>query len=161
VGPISFCDRVEDVLLTERLSSPPYAFRRLCDQDTRRLIDGKADTLPKPKASSRPMLRQLKPNEVHEIVKAYEAGSTPNELAARFRVHRTTVMANLRKRGVTIRRTVPRLSPESVDEAATLYRDGWSLSQLAARFETTGPTVGRALRKVGVKIRSGPGWAAK
>lgn len=49
------------------------------------------------------MLRRLKSEEVDEMVRAYEAGSTPNEMAARFQVHRTTVMANLRRRGVTIR----------------------------------------------------------
>jgi lambda repressor-like predicted transcriptional regulator len=99
------------------------------------------------------MLRQLKPREVDEMVQAYEAGSTPNELATRFRVHRTTVTANLRRRGVVIRETVPRLRREDVDEAAALYRGGWSLSQLGAKFRVSSPTMSQALRKVGVTVR--------
>jgi hypothetical protein len=102
------------------------------------------------------MLRQLKPGEVDEMVSLYEADPdcTPNQLAARFGVHRTTVVANLRRRGVAIRRTSPRLSPEDVAEAAHIYRaERWSLSRLSTKFGVFSAAVSRALRDAGVAIR--------
>jgi DNA-binding MarR family transcriptional regulator len=143
------------VLLTEHLSSPPYPFRRLCEQDIRGLIRAKAGVtdLPKPKAGTRSLLRRLKPAEVDAMVKAYEAGGTLTELGTLFKVDRTTAMRALKRRGVTIRELVPRLSPEDVVEAAALYRDGSSLSQLGEKFGVSPPTMSRALRKSGVAIR--------
>lgn len=146
------------VLLTGHLSHPPIPFLRLCEQDIRGLIEskaGKIDASSGPKTDAPPMLRQLKPAEVDEIVRLYEADAdrTPEQLAAHFGVHRTTVTYHLRRRGVTIRPRVPAMSAEDIETAARLYRSGSPLSQLSAKFQVADGTVARNLRKAGVALR--------
>lgn len=146
------------MLLTEHLSNPSYPLRRLCKQDVGGLIEsnaGKVDAWPRPAVARRPMLRQLKPDEVDEMVRLYEAdlNLTPTQLAARFGVHRTTVSANLRRRGVTIRARVPAMSARDIEEAAALYRAGWSLSKLGTKYGISDRTVGIKLKQAGVVLR--------
>jgi DNA invertase Pin-like site-specific DNA recombinase len=44
--------------------------------------------------------RRLIPNRVDELIAAYGAGAPINELARAFAIHRTTVMAHIKHRGV-------------------------------------------------------------
>jgi hypothetical protein len=47
---------------------------------------------------------KLRPDQVQELVAQYEAGASMCELAALFKVHRTTVSAHLRRQGLLARR---------------------------------------------------------
>lgn len=85
----------------------------------------------------------------------YEAGATAPELAARFGVHRTTVVAHLRRKGVAIRRRG--LQAVEVDEVARLYGQGWSTVGLGKRFGVSDHTISAALRNAGVSIRTRSG----
>jgi len=84
---------------------------------------------------------------------AVEAGNSVLQLAARFNIHRTTVLAHLERNGVPRRRSGPKLSDEDVHQAVVLYRDGLSLKAIGVRFLVAPDTIGKALRRVGVKLR--------
>lgn len=99
----------------------------------------------------------LEPDEVAELVATYQAGATIDELAARFSVHRTTVMAHLDRSGVARRQRG--LAPEQVEEAAQLYLGGWSLVRVGDHFQVDAETVRQSLMSVGCPIRPRPGWA--
>ncbi len=72
-------------------------------------------------------------------------------LAARWRMHRTTVAAQLRRSGVELRRQG--IPSERIDEAVRLYGEGWSLQRLAERYRCDDETVRTYLRRAGVRIR--------
>ena len=98
------------------------------------------------------MQRRLAAEQVGQLVNEYEAGDDMKELAVRWKLHRTTVAAQLRRAGVRLRRQgVP---AERLDEAVRLYGDGWSLQRLAERFACDDETVRQALRRAGVPLRA-------
>jgi hypothetical protein len=57
-------------------------------------------TKPKP---GRQVQRRLTPEQVEQLVTEYRAGSSVQELAAKWRLHRTTVSAQGRRAGVRLR----------------------------------------------------------
>ncbi len=98
--------------------------------------------------------RRMSQEEVDVLIGEFRAGATVTQLAERFDVHRTTVMAQLR------RGNVPRLgewSPTQVSHVADRYRGGETLDEIAVTLGVDPRTVGRQLRRAGVPIRpSGP-----
>ncbi len=75
-------------------------------------------------------------------------------LAARWKMHRTTVAAQLRRAGAELRwQGVP---TERISEAVRLYGDGWSCQRLAERYRCDDETVRQVLRRAGVQMR--PSW---
>lgn len=94
----------------------------------------------------------LAPEQVAELVDAYESGATTVELSESFAIHRRTVVLHLHRQGVSLRRGG--LVPEHVNEAADLYRSGLSLAKIAARFSTSAHTVRRALISLDVEMRT-------
>lgn len=100
--------------------------------------------------------RQLRPEEVDELVEAYRAGATARKLGGLFGIHPKTVGKHLRARGIDT--TPPGLAPEHIPTAIHLYEDqGWSLARIADRFGTTPNTVWRRLLEAGVTIRDPQG----
>lgn len=91
-------------------------------------------TPPAPEASYRTM-RQLRPNEIDELVEAYRAGSTIQALASQLRLHRSTVGQHLRARGIDTQ--PPGLHPDDVPAACKLYRSGDVLIKEPFREVTT------------------------
>jgi hypothetical protein len=85
--------------------------------------------------------------EVTEMIKEYERQVPVKDLAQRFGIHRLTVTALLRRRGVELRRTG--LTPEDILLAASLYGQGWSLARLGTRYGVDSTSVWRALRAAG------------
>jgi len=72
-------------------------------------------------------------------------------LAARWKMHRSTVAAQLRRAGVELRRQgVP---AERLSEAVRLYGEGWSCPRLAERYSCDDATVRQVLRRAGVELR--------
>ncbi|HVF74592.1 MAG TPA: hypothetical protein VM938_06045 [Acidimicrobiales bacterium] len=85
------------------------------------------------------------------MAKAYQAGALIRELAQRYNINRTTVMAHLDRQGVPTR--YRRLSEAQIAEAAQLYPQGWSLRKLSQRYGTSDNTVRSALLAAGVQTR--------
>ena len=134
----------------EALSKATYQTKRLLEMAVAWPEDLPDETLPA--AAACKTARQLKPGELDELVKAYEAGATVFQLATRFGIHRTTVGQHLKARGVDTRPTA--FGPGELEEAAALYRSGWALSKIGERFGVAYTTVWRHLRAVGVEMRA-------
>jgi lambda repressor-like predicted transcriptional regulator len=98
--------------------------------------------------------RQLRADEVDELVCAHRSGAKLRELAALSGVSAHTVSNHLRARGINTRRG---LDPEDVPAAAQLYRSGWSLARVAEKFGTTANTVRARLLEVGLRTRDTQG----
>jgi DNA-directed RNA polymerase specialized sigma24 family protein len=96
-------------------------------------------------------MRQLRPDEVDELVAAYKAGTTARELAVRFGIHRMTVGKHLRARGIDT--TPPGLTPDQLAKAIQLYESGEPLSQIAVILPAPQSTIRDHLRAAGVTMR--------
>jgi hypothetical protein len=91
--------------------------------------------------------KRLRIAEVDELVAAYRAGGRVDALAARFDVHRTTVIAHLRRRHIKRRTTLTAWDHDMFSTAAALYASGQSLAAVAVRFgidPSTAPTASAA-----------------
>jgi DNA-binding CsgD family transcriptional regulator len=111
-----------------------------------------------PKRQSAQPQRRLKPSEVDTLVALYEAGASHRQLAARFGVHRETVLEHLKRRGVPGRPNRRKLSDEQVQAAARLYESGLSLAQVGETFGVNAQTIRTHLSRAGVPIRPRRGW---
>lgn len=98
-----------------------------------------------------PVQRRLGPDEVTELVAAYRQGVPVAELAASFRVNRTTVLGHVRRHGVP-RRNRRALLQVDVDRAVKLYAEGRSAEWLAEELRVAPTTVRRALKDAGVSL---------
>jgi hypothetical protein len=97
---------------------------------------------------------------IERLVAGHAEGSSVLQLAARFNIHRTTVLAHLQRNGIPRRRSGPKLNDGDAHEAAVLYRDGPSLKAIRVRFLVAPDTIGKALRRLGVRIRPRRGWTS-
>ena len=102
---------------------------------------------------SNPPQRRLPERDVDELADAYLRGSTLDELASRFAVHRTTVMRHLDRRGVARRRNVRKMTDRAVKLAAARYQGGLSLQGVAADFDVDASTLAREFRRAGIPVR--------
>ena len=78
---------------------------------------------------------------------------TVNQLAKRVKIHRTTVMRHLKRRGAQTRPAVRKLSDTQAEQAAELYSSGLSLKAVAAQFGVDPETVRKELIALGVERR--------
>ena len=99
----------------------------------------------------RQVQRRLTPDEVEQLVRDYQAGDSMQQLARRWRLHRTTVAEQLRREGVPVRQRGIRA--ERLNEAIRLYNEGWSCLRLADRYDCDDETVRQALRRANVRLR--------
>jgi hypothetical protein len=131
--------------VTEALANPSFQVRRLLNM---------AEKWPDQQDSSQPpttqcrTARQLRPEEIDELVTAYTAGETVYELAHRTGIHRSTIGKHLRARGVDT--TPPGLHPNDVPAAVELYRAGWTHVQIAEQFGVGQTTIRGLLHAAGV-----------
>jgi transposase-like protein len=96
--------------------------------------------------------RRLSPEQIEQLVAAYQAGEDMKTLAARWQLHRTTVAGHLVKAGIELRRQG--LPDNRLRDAAQLYSEGWSCARLAERFDCNAETVRQRLKAAGVQLRS-------
>jgi DNA-binding CsgD family transcriptional regulator len=144
-----------------RLSNAGKDFVRVSDKGVRDpecRKDFEVECVRQLAAANRQTQIRLGPADVERLIAAYAEDSSVLQLAARFNIHRTTVLAHLERNGVPRRRSGPKLRDEDV-EAAILYRDGLSLKAIGVRFLVAPDTIEKALRHVGVKIRPRRGWS--
>jgi transposase-like protein len=102
---------------------------------------------------------RLRSVEVEELVAAYRAGDNVEQLAERFGVHRTTVLAHLGRRQVQLRPTFTCWDHDDLTAAVALYASGASLASVAAQFGVDPSTVANRFRRAAIAIRPRRGWA--
>jgi len=137
------------VELMRRYSNPDFT------QDLRRLLDSPSARKPRSRRR-RKNHRRLNSSEVDRLVESYEQGTLLMDLALTFGIHRTTVMAHLRRRGAEARYGV---IERNIEEAKRLYMEGHSLATVGRHFGVDAATVRRALIAAHVAIRPRNGWA--
>jgi len=136
----------------------------LAKQDIRKSLDNalsmnSADKWRPGDTRSRQRQRRLSPTEGAELARRYIAGATAKELAQRFHIHRTTVLAQLERQGVDRRRCLRRMADTEVTHAALIYAEGHSLKTTAAHFGVDAETLRREFKKAGIHVRPRRGWA--
>ena len=106
--------------------------------------------------SRRQTQRRLTPAEVLGLNEGYLDGLTIEDLATRFHVHRTTVMAQLERSRIPRRGKGP---PHSVvQEAIQLYLDGQSTAVIGELLGFSARTIRQRLAVAGVQIRGPHDW---
>jgi transposase-like protein len=111
---------------------------------------------PQPHGKPKQVQRRLQPDEILDLVAAYQAGTTITDLAKQFQIHPMTVTAHLQRQGVKLRQRG--LTQAQIEEAAKLYADGWSLTRIGNHFGVYPHSVRYRLRQAGVQLRPRPGW---
>jgi hypothetical protein len=104
-----------------------------------------------PPDGSRQIQRRLPPEEVEEVVAAYQAGATALTLADKHSIHRTTVLALLERHHVSRRGRV--LTPDHIERAVSSYASGRSCASIAKELQVNPETVRQALLKADVAMR--------
>lgn len=89
-----------------------------------------------------------------DLVAAYRTGVPVEELAASFRVNRTTVLGHVRRHGVP-KRDRRAIQGDDVDKAVRLYAEGRSADWVSVEMQVAASTVRRALKDAGVTMRPG------
>ncbi|WP_412519271.1 helix-turn-helix domain-containing protein [Actinomadura madurae] len=92
--------------------------------------------------------RQLRADQVEQLIADYRAGATVYELGDRFGIERRTVSNILHRYGVPRRRHG--LTPEQVDDAIHLYTLGWFLARVGDHLGVNHTTVLNKLRERGI-----------
>ncbi|MEU0470702.1 hypothetical protein ABZ215_42475 [Amycolatopsis sp. NPDC006131] len=95
--------------------------------------------------------RQLRTDQIEQLIAGYQAGATVYELGDRFGIERRTVSNILHRHGVPMRRRG--LSPDQVDDAIYLYKLGWSLARVGDHLGVNHTTVLTKLRERGIPTR--------
>ena len=107
-----------------------------------------------PLVASLPVQRRLALEEMVDLIAAYRRGVPVEELAASFRINRTTVLRQVRRHGVP-KRDRRALRPDDVAKAAKLYAEGRSAEWVVEELKVAASTVRRALKQVGITMRPG------
>lgn len=119
--------------------------------------------LPDPTKPARPRLgqrkpgkaKQLKADQVQELIAGYTEGATVYTLSKQFGIDRRTVSEILHRHQVPMRRRG--LSTEQIYEAVKLYEDGWSLARIGEYLSVDPTTVLNRLRERGIPTRDAQG----
>jgi len=83
----------------------------------------------------------------------YRAGEPIIVLAERFKVHRSTVLGQLRRLKEPRRSEASRWSEKELASAVQRYTEGALLAEIAATYGIHQSTVGSRLRAAGVRMR--------
>ena len=94
--------------------------------------------------------------EVELLARCYLEGSTLNELAGHFRVHRHTVMELLEKAGISRRGKGP--STDEIATATELYEEGHATATIGLMLGFSGETIRQRLLEAGISIRGPHEW---
>ena len=139
------------------------AIALLANHDPQRLLDATFGMKTEDRACPRQTRslqrqRRLSAQEASKLGDRYREGATVNELAQEFRIHRTTVLAQLERQDVKRRSSVRRLTDADVANAALSYKQGMSLKVVGAMFGVNAETLRREFRKANVPVRQRNGW---
>ena len=98
------------------------------------------------------------PHRHRRLIAAYRAGASINELAHRYRLHRTTVAATLDRHHVERHHSQGAWTSKTLAAAADLYATGLSLAAVAARYGIDPQTVANRFHRAGIPVRTRRGW---
>lgn len=115
------------------------------------LAGGGRDRAPARTTRSVRRLRRLTGPEVDDLVDRYQSGESIRALADAFRMHRTTISAQLKARGAMVH--ARQLSAPETAEVIRRYEQGWSLVRVAEDFGISDTRVARLLHQAGVPTR--------
>jgi AraC-like DNA-binding protein len=107
---------------------------------------------------SNPVQRRLGDADADDLVSSHRTGKSIDSLAHRFRVHRTTILRHLDRRGVPRPPDMRKMTDHTIRQAATRYQTGESLTSVAADFGVSARTLAREFKQAGVQIRQRRGW---
>lgn len=143
--------------LRGQLSNPSTA--RAVERLARLLDDVLAGTSCKAPGPSeaRPPYRlrdRLSAETVSELVTAYEAGKTADELAQAYKIGKVGILKYLHQHRVVRKRPPTCLTSERVAEAAALYDTGLSAAAVGSRLGIASSTLLRGFQAHGVQRRS-------
>jgi hypothetical protein len=89
------------------------------------------------------------------MIGLYVAGESILDLAQKFQIHRSTVLARVKRKGVPRRTGVV---ARQLPEAQRLYENDWSLARVGEHLGIDGETVRQAFLRADVELRPRPGW---
>lgn len=141
----------------EALSNHSTPVRRLLDL-VRTWPEPPDDVVAAPRGEPGRTAKQLRPEQVDQLVDGWKQGKKVGELAKEYGLHRAAVGRHLASRG--IKTQPPALSKAQVQEVVELYEAGWSSQRIATRFGVSDATVRSRLAEVGVTMRA-PGRPQK
>ena len=98
---------------------------------------------------------RLDPQQINNLVIAYQSGNTIKQLAAQFQIHHTTASKILERREIP-KRYRP-LAPEQIETAIKAYRAGSSSKMIGDLLGVNASTIWRTLRREGVNMRDSQG----
>jgi hypothetical protein len=104
------------------------------------------------RAPARGTARQLRPDEVDQLVAHYEKVRNIRQVAEAFELYRATVREHLKRRGIEVRQ-VRSMTEHEMAEAVGLYEAGDSSVIVGEKLGFSNHTVLKALRASEVSIR--------
>jgi DNA invertase Pin-like site-specific DNA recombinase len=96
-----------------------------------------------PQRAIRHTPQPLDPDQVSELVAAFEAGVEVKQLATVYGINRSTVQDHLKRRGVRRRRR--KLNGAAIEKIVGLYLQGWTIEAIGPELRVGASTVRRAL----------------
>ena len=109
---------------------------------------------------SNPPQRRLSRADIDDLLDAYRAGVSINQLAVEFGIHRSTVAGHLDRHCVPRHSEQTAWDYDTLREAAELYATGLSLADVAHEFGVDAQTVANRFRRAGVAMRPRRGWTS-
>ena len=96
--------------------------------------------------------RKLTPAERAKLAEEYRFGVSALELARKYKTHRHTIAAHLKREGIAVRGQL-KMTSELVNRAKTLYAEGQTPVTIGKQLGVEASTVGKALKRAGVRLR--------
>jgi uncharacterized protein (DUF433 family) len=143
------------VVLTAHLSKNLPVLLHLQNQ-TLCIIQDREEPAEKQEKPQRQHQRRLNPVEAVALVQDYRNGTTINDLAERYGIHRTTASGWIQRLAIPAHKRG--LDPEDLPEAIEYYQAGWSLAKLGEHYSCNAETVRTALKRADVQLRPRRGW---
>jgi transposase len=100
---------------------------------------------------------RLEEREILQLISDYVSGASVPELAARYQIHRTTVIEHLQRHAIPRRPQTRKLTDAQVEEAAQRYASGVSTIQLGQHYGVDTETIRKELHRAGVQLRPARG----
>jgi len=98
------------------------------------------------------MRKKLKQDQINEIIKLYQNGVKPKEIAKQFEIYNGSVVRIIRKNNIA-RTNLIKLTDEQINIIVKKYVAGISSEIIANEMGIDGTTVCRVLKRNGIKIR--------
>lgn len=109
---------------------------------------------PEPAVHRAGRARQLRVEEIDDLVARYQAGESMAQLAKDLNLHRSTISGRLRDRQVELHQPGPQMTEQQIEEALELYASGDSCVRIGKQLGFHQATIYNQLKRRGVALRS-------